>query len=257
MLGGLSGWPLPAACNHKPHMLCLLVQAADLDHLLAQMSNHPAGKEVRWGLLLVGQGRHAGGAIGVGPGCCCALLVPAVRCWCLLCVAGACSAASAAWLPASHTAFLRPRSPQAMFVFLSRTATGSSARFSSAVAAVYLLMQAELRAAVAAGGVSPTARVCGEGGWRRGEGARLLGPCSSLLTSVPACWSARAVTLPCHTSVRAWHFLPHPPSRRHSPSPCWPPAQSQAVAASASERSGTRLTTCRPSASACRPPPAA
>lgn len=36
-----------------PDLLCALglaaVQAADLDHLLAQMGNHPAGKEVRWG----------------------------------------------------------------------------------------------------------------------------------------------------------------------------------------------------------------
>lgn len=55
---------------------------------------------------------------------------------------------------------------QVMFVFLSRTATGSSARFSSAAAAVYLLMQAELRAAAVAGGASPTARVraLGKGG---------------------------------------------------------------------------------------------
>lgn len=67
-------------------------QAADLDQLLAQMGNHPAGKEV-------------------------------------------------------------------MYVFLSRTATGSSARFSSAAAATYLLMQAERRAAAAAAspplGMSP------------------------------------------------------------------------------------------------------
>ncbi|KAL4440251.1 hypothetical protein ABPG75_003252 [Micractinium tetrahymenae] len=55
-------------------------QAADLDQLLAQMGNHPAGKEV-------------------------------------------------------------------LYIFLSRTATGSSARFSSAAAATYLLMQATAAAA--------------------------------------------------------------------------------------------------------------
>ena len=68
-------------------------QAADLDHLLAQMGNHPAGKEVT-------------------------------------------------------------------YVFLSRTAAGSSPRFASAAATAYLMLQAERRAAAAAAaapaGVSPT-----------------------------------------------------------------------------------------------------
>jgi hypothetical protein len=55
--------------------------------------------------------------------------------------------------------------PQVTYVFLSRTARGSSARFASAAAASYLLMQADLRAAAAAAapplpaaGLSPTAR---------------------------------------------------------------------------------------------------
>ena len=36
-------------------------QAGDLDHLLAQMGNHPAGRELRQGL-----GQRLGGAVG-GP----------------------------------------------------------------------------------------------------------------------------------------------------------------------------------------------
>lgn len=57
--GQLLSW-----CNsyfELPAAQCLLfrVQAADLDHLLAQMGNHPAGKEVRWLLPVGWQGRAA------------------------------------------------------------------------------------------------------------------------------------------------------------------------------------------------------
>jgi hypothetical protein len=70
-----------------------------------------------------------------------------------------------------------------MYVFLSRTATGSSARFAAAAAATYLRLAAERRAAVAAAqplGLSPKAASTGalaaHAAQQLEEGAEYLSP---------------------------------------------------------------------------------